>query len=594
MSIHYISRNQIELTQSSKSVEPLQPPRAAEPYPDRTSSVYSQPSPALQNQFPRESTQSSTVRDSVRDSARVPSSVWSDVSPPDSPRRSYEPYQEQTHGSPDVSPIEERSPPREPRLPAARNRSNLPIPKPAEGNATKKFWPSHQVMPNSQTTRWDEYSGEPTVSEKGQPSSVKPGQHDTSFKGTHSGHRPGLDNKPGQDRKTVFTGLRERDPAKRKQAMQRIRDDAMDAPPEREAWKGASGRAAIPPPVRSDPTAKLKPLQIPRNQHAVNPDTNKVGTSGASELARQTVRPVVPSGRFEEIKPTVPLKAGTNTPRNMSPTTPTYPTAQLDSRLNRRQSPSSAPAVMPPTEASASLPTPPGSTQRPYDPPLTTKQQQQHEAALRSNLASLDLDDQPSSRFSSTTYATTVNESPNSSPRASMDANAPPVPQMPSPVLMRKRPVPAATKANTLGPVSNAKATTRKPAPSDRGHRASVDSNITMMTTETGKDLPAIPPAMNRLDILNNELATLSHRRVKINNVLKDLNAVLNPTSVAYDHATRQQTKASVNKLEEELADIAREEHEIGLKAMRARRKLDELDGNWAGEGVLWVKRVTS
>lgn len=506
-----------------------------------------------------------------------------------------------------MSPIEERSPPREPHLPASRLRSNLPILKSPTNDAPQKARPGQQGIP-AQTTRWDDYSGEPTTSDKGRPSSVKPGQ-ELSFGGSGSGSGGGEDEKSGQGRKAIFSGLRERDPAKRRQAMQRIRDDAMDGPPEREPWKGASGRAAIPPPVRNDPTAKLKPLQIPKNQNrnqnqnqnqnqqTVNPDTHKVGTSGASELARQTVRPVVPSRQFEEIKPTVPLKAGANTPRNMSPTSAAYPPSQFDSRVDRRHSPSpsSAPPVMPPTETSGSLPTPPGSTSKSPNPPLTTKQQQQHDAALRSNLANLNLDDQPSSRFSSTTYATTVNESPNSSPRMSVDTDAPPVPEMPSPIVMRKRPVPAATKANSLGPISNVKATTRKPTPSDRGgRRSSMDSTTTMMTTGTAKDLPAVPPAMNRLDTLNNELATLSHRRVKINNVLKDLAAVTNPTSIAYDFSTRLQTKATVTKLEEELAEIAREEHEIGLKVMRVRKKLDEQDGNWAGEGVLWVKRVTS
>ncbi|KAL9615893.1 MAG: hypothetical protein Q9160_009179 [Pyrenula sp. 1 TL-2023] len=578
-----------------KPVDALAPPKPpAKPYPDRASSIYSQPSPGLQNKFPRDSVRQSAVRDSVR----APSSVWSDVSPPDSPRPSYEPYQERSHEAYEVSPIEERSPPREPRLPASRLRSNLPIMKSPTNDASQKGRPGQQGTPAS-TTRWDDYSGEPTTSEKGRPSSVKPGQ-ELSFGGSGSGSGAGEDEK-SQGRKTIFSGLRERDPAKRRQAMQRIRDDAMDVPPEREPWKGASGRGAIPPPVRNDPTAKLKPLQIPQNQNqnqqTVNPDTHKVGASGASELARQTVRPVVPSRQLEEIKPTVPLKTGSNTPRNMSPTSAAYPPSRFNSRVDRKQSPSpsSAPPVMPPTEASVSLPTPPGSTSKPPNPPLTTKQQQQHDAALRSNLASLNLDDQPSSRFSSTTYATTVNESPNSSPRISVDTDAPPVPEMPSPIVMRKRPLPAATKANTLGPISNVKATTRKPAPSDRGaRRSSMDSTTTMMTTGTAKDLPAVPPAMNRLDTLNNELATLSHRRVKINNVLKDLAAVTNPTSIAYDYSTRLQTKATVTKLEEELSEIAREEHEIGLKVMRVRRKLDEQDGNWAGEGVLWVKRVTS
>ena len=52
-------------------------------------------------------------------------------------------------------------------------------------------------------------------------------------------------------------------------------------------------------------------------------------------------------------------------------------------------------------------------------------------------------------------------------------------------------------------------------------------------------------------------------RRGNINQILKELNNVVQPTSFAYDLATKEEVKKTVKSLEEELSDLRVEEHEI-------------------------------
>ena len=61
-------------------------------------------------------------------------------------------------------------------------------------------------------------------------------------------------------------------------------------------------------------------------------------------------------------------------------------------------------------------------------------------------------------------------------------------------------------------------------------------------------------------------------------------------------HESRQLTSTASRRLRsarELVAEIKREEHELGLKVARAWRRLDEKENNGDGSN-LWIKRVTS
>ena len=68
---------------------------------------------------------------------------------------------------------------------------------------------------------------------------------------------------------------------------------------------------------------------------------------------------------------------------------------------------------------------------------------------------------------------------------------------------------------------------------------------------------------------------------------------VIQPSSIAYDMASRAEVKKTVKSLEAEMADISKEEHDVGLKLHRAWKKRDE-ENAWGGGGGLWVRRVTT
>lgn len=85
----------------------------------------------------------------------------------------------------------------------------------------------------------------------------------------------------------------------------------------------------------------------------------------------------------------------------------------------------------------------------------------------------------------------------------------------------------------------------------------------------------------------------LARRKANIDTIIHELTQVIQPSPIAYDMAAREEVKKTVASLNNELAEIKREEHEIGVKLLRAWKKRDDHD-YYGGSTGLWVKRVTS
>ncbi|RMJ22182.1 hypothetical protein PHISP_06950 [Aspergillus sp. HF37] len=197
------------------------------------------------------------------------------------------------------------------------------------------------------------------------------------------------------------------------------------------------------------------------------------------------------------------------------------------------------------------------------------------QSTLDPTLAGLQLEEQPPSRFSFTTYEPTESGSATDSPRDSVAGNE--SMENLNSIMSRRRPVPS-------GMITPGKMPIRKPTPS----QASEDS--------TTKPLPECPPekqAETRVEALEARRDTLARRKANIETIIHELTQVVQPSSVAYDIAVRDEVKRTVSSLNSELADVKREDHEIGLKLFRAYKKRDE-QGHYAGSTGLWVKRVTS
>lgn len=218
-------------------------------------------------------------------------------------------------------------------------------------------------------------------------------------------------------------------------------------------------------------------------------------------------------------------------------------------------------------------PPPPSTNQNsnPAAPPRVDLPQ----STLNSALADLHMEEQPPSRFSSTTYEPTEPGSATDSPRDSVAGNE--STENLNSIMSRKRPVPS-------GMIMTGQKPTRKPTPS----QVSEDS--------TTKPLPECPPekqAETRIEALEARRDTLARRKANIETIIHELTQVIQPSPIAYDIAVRDELKRTVSSLNSELADVKREDHEIGLKLFRAYKKRDE-QGHYAGSTGLWVKRVTS
>ncbi|KAJ5287553.1 hypothetical protein N7478_003239 [Penicillium angulare] len=157
-------------------------------------------------------------------------------------------------------------------------------------------------------------------------------------------------------------------------------------------------------------------------------------------------------------------------------------------------------------------------------------------------------------------------DSLNSEPKAAGDISS---------IMSRHRPTP-----NGM-PIS--KKPVRKPTPAE-----------TAQDSDTVKQPPASDPQdpLSRVQAMESKRDELGRRRINLQTVISELTRVIQPTSIAYDLAAKQEVKRTVLSMENEIAEIKREEHDLGLKITRAWRRLDE---NSNGDGSnLWIKRVTS
>lgn len=121
----------------------------------------------------------------------------------------------------------------------------------------------------------------------------------------------------------------------------------------------------------------------------------------------------------------------------------------------------------------------------------------------------------------------------------------------------------------------------RKPTPSEVPSEKALPPNPSEMS------------AQDRIEMLEAKRNDLVRRRMNINTIINELTQVIQPSSVAYDMAAREEVKKTVTSLNTELAEIKKEEHDIGLKILRAWKKREKEDV-YGQSSSLWVKRVTS
>ncbi|KAL4969759.1 uncharacterized protein BDV14DRAFT_87322 [Aspergillus stella-maris] len=456
-----------------------------------------------------------------------------DISPPDSPIS-------QIHSgdqSRAVSPIENE--PMQATGGGNDDRFTSQIPVPRKRVDPPPAQQPSQPLPKANATRWDAYSGEPTSSKRGRTGQVNPSS--VSFETHVSAARPtNHGSKPSHSSKIIGWG-KEQLHSRKKTSEFRNRpfDDAPFVP--REPWRGQSGR---------------NPTVFPIEERPRNRSSSRLRLARSNDRLREMNTPSPIVGGSATFTTTITAGAR-NHVQNYQPRTRTYDPREVEA--TRPKNTSAASGSAPPRVDLASQPT--------FSDSLTDL-----------TLADDDVHE-PTSRFSVTTYNPTevgsptpsIRESITPSPPASVIETASQSSETARSIMSRSRPI-ASMTAPGKRPV-------RKPTPSE---------------VPSTKDLPPPPmTAQGRIEMLEGKRSELVRRRTNIDTIIHELTQVIQPSSIAYDMAAREEVKKTVASLNNELAEIKKEEHDLGLKILRAWKKRDDED-LYGQSGSLWVKRVTS
>ncbi|KAG6005403.1 hypothetical protein E4U21_000183 [Claviceps maximensis] len=218
------------------------------------------------------------------------------------------------------------------------------------------------------------------------------------------------------------------------------------------------------------------------------------------------------------------------------------------------------------------------------------------------------------SRFSITTYAT----SDPGSPRLSSEEIVPPLPVLP-PVLSvmdRSRPVTGGRgrSSSSQHPIyvglsspfmstveqqeQHATGDGRNQKPQNRSVSDTrfADHDRQSSSLSISKPLPLAPNQGKSGDLvsqLDAQISALFHRRVNIEKSIKQMTELMpRDNLLASEHVLRkrEEEKQKVDKLRQELGEIQSEEHELGLKLYRARKR-QEREADYEST-PLWVSRV--
>ncbi|KAK4099617.1 hypothetical protein N658DRAFT_517141 [Parathielavia hyrcaniae] len=241
---------------------------------------------------------------------------------------------------------------------------------------------------------------------------------------------------------------------------------------------------------------------------------------------------------------------------------------------------------------------------------------------------------QPPSRFSITTYATSNTGTTHDDLDDHQDDDQPPVPSLPasfqeqygrpssdhSPVTSPIDQFMTSPFPPPLNPTSRTPSTNPEHQPTQQQQQPPSSStkptnpalartqalagldrpSSRASTSDMNKTLPLAPPeqsadqAHDRVGLLNAQLRALANRRINIHRSIAQMTELM-PTDKLMNSAEvvrkREAEKKKVEALQQELAEVRREEYELGLKLHRAYKRLDR-EAEWEPT-TLWVRRVT-
>lgn len=115
-------------------------------------------------------------------------------------------------------------------------------------------------------------------------------------------------------------------------------------------------------------------------------------------------------------------------------------------------------------------------------------------------------------------------------------------------------------------------------------------------TASKGKPLPPAPPeatAVDRISQMNAQLSALANRRMNLNKGIKRMTELMPPENLIDVDVLirREEERKKIEALKSSLAEIQREEHDLGMRLHRAYKRQNK-DANYEPT-TLWVRRVT-
>jgi predicted nucleic acid-binding Zn-ribbon protein len=99
--------------------------------------------------------------------------------------------------------------------------------------------------------------------------------------------------------------------------------------------------------------------------------------------------------------------------------------------------------------------------------------------------------------------------------------------------------------------------------------------------------------AADKITTLEARLEDLATRRRNNSKLVREMKEKLKRNAIVYDTRRRMEVEKQITNLENDLTDIGREEHDLGLQLHRAQKKRDR-ENCYENPTGLWIKRVTT
>ena len=140
-----------------------------------------------------------------------------------------------------------------------------------------------------------------------------------------------------------------------------------------------------------------------------------------------------------------------------------------------------------------------------------------------------------------------------------------------------------------LAAASSPKLVARKPTPMETKSRQQKQHQL-VVNTAPPRTRDHNQMRIEELEMLRDDLAS---RKIKVGSAIHELTQVVQPSPISYDLAMRGEVKRAVADLNDQFAEIQKEEYNVGLKLVGAWRRRDERD-LYGSDSSLWVRRVTT